>query len=225
MTILRSALLVLLAAIPLACNKVDTAEPRAAAPATAPEDPQSGTKTPTPVPATTASATADGQAITPVGTAVLEFQKQVEAYMKRHNEAEAKVPNLKRTDDPVEISKREKELAQMIMTLRAGAQPGEIFNQEVAPHFMQIIKEDFAKRSAVDRRALGHELPKGVKVAINTEYPTTIPLLTFPPALLQKLPDLPPELEYRIVGRHLILRDVKANLIVDALYDVMPIPT
>ena len=44
--------------------------------------------------------------------------------------------------------------------------------------------------------------------------------------LLRKLPDLPPELEYRIVGRHLILRDVKANLIVDVLRDVVPtIPT
>ena len=41
-------------------------------------------------------------------------------------------------------------------------------------------------------------------------------------ALLRKLPDLPPELEYRIVGRSLLLRDVKANLIVDILRDVVP---
>lgn len=221
MTILRSALLVLLAAIPLACGKVDTAEPRAAVAG----DPQSGNKTPAAVPSTAPTATADGQAINAAGAAVLGFQKQVQEYMKRHNEAEGKVPNLKRTDDPVEISKREKELAQMIMTLRAGAQPGEIFTKEAAAHFTTIIREDFSKRSAVDRRAIGHELPKSVKVSINTEYPTTLPLLTFPPALLQKLPDLPPELEYRIVGHHLILRDVKANLIVDAIYDVVPIPT
>ena len=61
-----------------------------------------------------------------------------------------------------------------------------------------------------------------MKVDINTIYPTTLPLATFPPALLRKLPDLPPELEYRIVGRSLILRDVKANLIVDILRDVVP---
>ena len=66
------------------------------------------------------------------------------------------------------------------------------------------------------------ELPKGLKVDVNGIYPTTIPLATFPPALLRKLPDLPPELEYRIVGRSLILRDVKANLIVDILRDVVP---
>ena len=71
-----------------------------------------------------------------------------------------------------------------------------------------------------------HELPRNVKVDVNTVYPTTIPLVTFPAGLLRKLPDLPPELEYRIVGRNLILRDVKANLIVDVLRDVVPtIPT
>ena len=55
-----------------------------------------------------------------------------------------------------------------------------------------------------------------------TEYPTKIPLETFPPVLLRKLPDLPPELEYRIVNKNLILRDVKANLIVDILRGVVP---
>lgn len=94
------------------------------------------------------------------------------------------------------------------------------------PYFVKIVQDDFKKRSAADRKALVHELPRGAKVAINTMYPTTLPLITFPAALLRALPDLPPELEYRIVGRHLLLRDVKANLIVDALYDVVPtIPT
>jgi hypothetical protein len=169
--------------------------------------------------------TPDGQPVNAQGAATLEFQKRIQAYMKVHNEAEGKVPNLKRTDDPVEISAREKALGEMIMTLRAGAQPGEIFAKEYQPYFVKILQDDFAKRSATDRKALVHELPKNVKVDINTVYPTTIPLITFPPALLRTLPDLPPELEYRIVGRNLILRDVKANLIVDVLRDVVPIPT
>jgi len=110
----------------------------------------------------------------------------------------------------------------MIQTLRAGAQPGEIFAAEYQPYFIKIVKDDFAGRSAADRKALIWELPKNMKVDINTVYPTTLPLATFPAALLRKLPDLPPELEYRIVGRSLILRDVKANLIVDILRDVVP---
>ena len=57
---------------------------------------------------------------------------------------------------------------------------------------------------------------------INEPYPTTLPLATVPPTLLMKLPTLPPELEYRFLGRHLILRDIKANLIVDYIPDVVP---
>jgi hypothetical protein len=225
MTILRPALLVLIAAIPLACNKADTAEPQAVmGSAAAPAAPAADQK-PAPVPSTAATVTPDGQPVNAQGAATLEFHKRIQAYMKIHNEAEGKVPNLKRTDDPVEISAREKALGEMIMTLRAGAQPGEIFAKEYQPYFVKIIQDDFAKRSVSDRKALVHELPKHVKIDINTVYPTTVPLITFPPILLRKLPDLPPELEYRIVGRSLLLRDVKANLIVDVLRDVVPIPT
>jgi hypothetical protein len=154
--------------------------------------------------------------------AALEFQKRLQVYMKTHNDAEAKVPNLKSTDDPQKIADREKALGEMIMTMRAGAQPGEIFAPEFQPYFIQIVRDDFAARSAADRKALINELPKNMKVDINTVYPTTLPLATFPPALLRKLPDLPAEMEYRIVGRSLILRDAKANLIVDILRDVVP---
>ena len=224
MTILRSAFIVLLAALPVACNKVDTAEPRPLTGSPSDAAPADGQK-PAPVPSTTATVTPDGQPVNPLGAAVLDFQKRIQAYMKVHNEAEGKVPNLKRTDDPVEISSREKALGEMIMTLRAGAQPGEIFSKDFQPYFIKIVQDDFTKRSVADRKALVHELPKHVKVDINTVYPTTLPLITFPATLLRSLPDLPPELEYRIVGRNLILRDVKANLIVDVLRDVVPIPT
>jgi hypothetical protein len=220
-----SALIVLLVATGAACDKANTAEPHAVADtsAAAPAKPAAGQ----PASSTAAnSVTADGQPVNATGAATLEFQKRIQEYMKIHNEAEAKVPNLKKTDDPVEISKREQALGQMIMTLRANAQTNEIFAKEYQPYFVKIVQDDFAKRSAADRKALVHELPRNIKVDVNTLYPTTLPLITFPAALLNKLPDLPPELEYRIVGRHLILRDVKANLIVDVLRDVVPtIPT
>ena len=224
MTKLRSALLVLVAVALVGCNRVNTAEPQplSANPGAAPAN----ATAPELRPVNNPTVAADGQPINAQGAAVVEFQKRIQDYMKIHNEAEGKVPNLKRTDDPVEISNREKALAETIMTLRAGAQPGDIFAKEYQPFFIQIVQDDFKKRSAADRKALVHELPRGVKVSINTVYPTTLPLITFPATLLRSLPDLPPELEYRIVGRHLLLRDVKANLIVDALYDVVPtIPT
>jgi hypothetical protein len=50
---------------------------------------------------------------------------------------------------------------------------------------------------------------------VNAVYPENAPLPTIPPNLLANLAQLPKDLEYRIVGRALILRDVHANLIVD----------
>jgi hypothetical protein len=217
MTKLHSASLVLFAVLLTGCGRVDSAEPRT--PPSAPPEPA----LPAMANATPGMSAQPTQAsINAQGSATLEFQKHIAAYLKIHNEAEGKVPNLKRTDDPKEIADRETALANMIMTLRANAQPGEIFAPEYQPYFIKIVQDDISARPARDRKALINELPKNMKVDVNTVYPTTIPLATFPPALLRKLPDLPPELEYRIVGRSLILRDVKANLIVDILRDVVP---
>ena len=225
MTKFRPAPLLLFAVLLVGCNRVETADKRAAAAVLADQKPPTATNA-TPGSEMPALVTPDGQPLNPMGAATLEFHKRIQAYVKIHNEAESKVPNLKRTDDPVEISGREKALGEMIMTLRAGAQPGEIFAKEYQPYFIKIVQDDFATRSRADRIALINELPRNIKVDINTVYPTTIPLETFPARLLRKLPDLPPELEYRIVGRSLILRDVKANLIVDILRDIVPtIPT
>jgi hypothetical protein len=223
MTNFRSALLVLSATVLVGCG-ADSAEPRALAGTPAADQAQRAPVNTTPSALPTAQVTPAGvqPGVNAQGAATLEFQKRIQAYLKVHNDAEGKVPNLKNTDDPQKISDREKALGQMIMTLRAGAQPGDIFAPEYQPYFIKIVKDDFATRSAKDRKALISELPAKMKVDINTVYPTTLPLETFPPILLRKLPDLPPELEYRIVGRSLILRDVKANLIVDILRDVVP---
>ena len=217
MTKLLSASIALAALVALACGKVDSAQPREGA-----GTPASGTPAPALAPVNNPTVNADGQPVNAQGAATLEFKRRIDAYMKVHNDAEGKVPNLKRTDDPKEISDRERALGQMIMTLRANAQPGDIFAPDYQPFFIKIVQDDFKTRSAADRKALVSELPAKMKVDINTVYPTTLPLETFPPALLRKLPDLPPELEYRIVARSLILRDVKANLIVDILRDVVP---
>jgi hypothetical protein len=217
---IQSASLSLFAVLTVACGQVDTAAPRSTA--ATPDEPKSSAPAANATPAAPLAALDQQNGVNPQGAATLEFQKRINAYVKIHNQAEAKVPNLKKTDDPQEIADREKALGQTIMTLRAGAHPGEIFAPEYQPYFIKIVQDDFKLRSAADRKALVNELPAKMKVDINTIYPTTIPLATFPPALLSKLPDLPPELEYRIVGRSLILRDVKANLIVDVLRDVVP---
>jgi hypothetical protein len=55
---------------------------------------------------------------------------------------------------------------------------------------------------------------------VNQPYPDGLPLQSMPPSVLMNLPKLPPELEYRAVGRELVLRDIAANLVVDIIPDI-----
>jgi len=54
-----------------------------------------------------------------------------------------------------------------------------------------------------------------VLIDVNASYPAGAPFPSTPAPLLQTLPTLPRGLEYRIIGRDLVLLDSPANLIVD----------
>jgi hypothetical protein len=166
-----------------------------------------------------------GKAVNPTGAATKAFLDRIAEYIAFHNNVEKTVPPLTETSDPVKIAEREKALGEALIKARPNAQPGDFYIKEYQPFLLRIIRDDFAKRSVADRKALIQELPKDVKIGVNQVYPTTLPLATFPPKLLKALPELPPELEYRIVGRDLVLLDVKGNVIVDIMRGVFPIPT
>jgi len=158
----------------------------------------------------------------PIGMAVLGFKQRVGDYVKIHNEAESKVPKLKETNDPAKVHDREVALGAMIKSLRAGAKEGELFGTDFRAVLAREVRKDFRSRSATDRKALIQELPAKMTIAVNSTYPTELPLATFPARLLKKLPDLPPELEYRLVGHHIVLRDVTANVVVDVARNIVP---
>lgn len=158
------------------------------------------------------------------GAATKAFIDRIQEYVTFHNNVEKMVPPLTQTADPEEIAKREAALGAALIKQRPDAKEGDFFIKEYQPYIIQIIKKDFADRPVADRKALVVELPKDVKIGVNMMYPTTLPLATFPARLLKALPELPKELEYRIVGRHLILRDTKGSVIVDIMRDVFPIP-
>jgi hypothetical protein len=62
---------------------------------------------------------------------------------------------------------------------------------------------------------LKDDAPAAVPLKVNAKYPEGAPLPTVPADLLANLPTLPTEVEYRIIGKHLILRDTEADIIVD----------
>lgn len=160
---------------------------------------------------------------TPVAAPTFEdFSKRLEAYLEVRRRVEASLPKLEETSDPAKISAREKALGQAIRDARRDAVPGDVFAEAAVKEFRRIIEANFNGRTPEEQAALLKEVPMKVPPRINADYPTSLPLATVPPSLLLNLPTLPDVLEYRFLGRHFILRDVKGNIIIDVVPNAVP---
>jgi hypothetical protein len=160
----------------------------------------------------------------PTGPVFEDFAKRVGDYMKVREEVEDSVGDLDPTKSQAEITARASQLAAAIITARPQAKPGDIFTTEAATIIATLIKQEYSRRpDAVQetREDAQEELPNFAP-KVNSLYPTTYPLATFPPTLLPLLPPLPDKLEYRIVQHYLVLRDIEANLIVDFMPNAVP---
>src|SRR5262252_6582954 len=83
-----------------------------------------------------------------------DFFDHVRAYIKIHNSADARVPSLKETSDPKEVSGREKALADEIRVERAGAQQGDVFSPSAAREIGAVVAEDFKARPLKAQEAI-----------------------------------------------------------------------
>jgi hypothetical protein len=155
---------------------------------------------------------------------VQDFQKSLNDYLKLHKRVQAALPTPKPGSSATDIKQYQQFLAQGIRAERAQARQGDIFTPPVSQLFRQLIVTPFRSSDAGKIRAsLRHAEPvQGLKLEINQEYPQATPLQSTPPTLLMDLPKLPKELEYRLVGRELILLDNTSNLVVDLLPDALP---
>lgn len=168
-----------------------------------------------------ATATLRAEPVNAHAAAVAEFNKRVKDYVDLHKKRSSGLPPLKKTDDPDAIPIAERALGDAIRAARATAKQGDIFTPAITPFFQHAIRQDYEKQSAQGRKEMLDEVPD-FHPAVNQVYPPKLPKATFPVALLQFFPQLPQDLEYRIVGTYLILRDVKANIIVDYIPAVLP---
>jgi len=163
-----------------------------------------------------------GLPATQIAALQVDFKNRIDHYLEIRKEAAKGAPALKETKDPGKIKVAEDSLAARIQTLRANAQPGEIFTPAIQKTIRQLLSPELKGDEGKDTKdILKDDAPKSVPLKINTKYPEHAPLPTVPSNLLLSLPHLPEELEYRIVGKHLILRDTGADLIVDFMTDAI----
>ena len=149
------------------------------------------------------------------------FQDRVAAYVALHRQCAERLLVRGVEPDPSGEATFQEALGDSIRFARRHAQPGDIVCPALAPRILQMVRSDLAARERLERQAILDGVPQR-QVRVNDCYPSGEPLATMPPALLLRLPPLAPELQYRFIGRTLILLDVDASLVVDVLPDALP---
>jgi hypothetical protein len=149
-----------------------------------------------------------------------DFEKRIQDYVALHNKLEATLPRLPKEANPQQIDAHQRALARLIERARANAKQGDIFLRETRALFRRRLAGVVTR----DVRAtiMDEAPPPGLKLPINSRYPDAVPLSTVPTQVLEALPKLPPELEYRFIGDRLILMDVHAHIIVDLIESALP---
>jgi hypothetical protein len=142
---------------------------------------------------------------------LVEFNRRVQDYAALRSRLEVGLPPLVVTTDADEIETFEHRLADRIRHAR-GSRRGQIFADAMEG---QVKRMMVARADQATIAAIMEDGPGEVDIDVNETYDKKHALATMPPNLLLLLPDLPKDLEYRFIGRHLVIRDVRANIVVD----------
>jgi hypothetical protein len=158
--------------------------------------------------------------------ALATMNDRLKQYVDLHTKIERSLPKLPKEATPQQIDKNQRALEKLVREARATAKPGDIFTPEARPVIKRLLASVFGgpdgkqlKASIMDENQAA---PSAAKLTVNGRYPDTVPLTTVPPQVLQTLPKLTEDLEYRFIGDSLILLDVHAHVIADFIEDVVP---
>jgi hypothetical protein len=147
---------------------------------------------------------------------LMEFLDRVAEYVEIRRQVTAGVDGPIFCSDPEELSRLMAQRAAAIREARPLAREGAIFTPRVALFFRARIARA-VQNGAMDVTTQDDDVVLEVHAAL--PWGTGAPVPTRPFGLLPPLPD---ELEYRFVGRDLVLLDVDANLVVDVLREALP---
>jgi hypothetical protein len=151
------------------------------------------------------------------------FLQRVDEYVALHRRLEAPLPREVVTADLDARFAPRVALAAAIRESRAEAGQGEIFTPAMARYFRILVADALKAEGITDMLSIVEDDNEvHVPAAVNADYPAGRSIPVMPPCLLAELPPLPEELQYRFVGRDLILWDVHAGLIVDFVPNAIP---
>ena len=158
-----------------------------------------------------AAATASADA-----AAMKQFDDAVARYVALRQGLSTEVRGPVKNSSSAELNGASDALAAAILRARKDAHVGSIFTKPAAAVITRRIAAVVRnERLAGVLASIDDDGSAGPPPQLHLRLPVTAQMATMPPALLSVLPPLPKTLEYRILGRYLVLRDVDASLIID----------
>jgi hypothetical protein len=151
---------------------------------------------------------------------------RLKEYVEFHRNLEKTLPKLPEEATPQQIDRNQRMFEKLVREKRNTAKPGDIFTAKARPVIKRLLANVFGgtegrqlKASIMDENPVD---PVALKITVNGRYPDVVPLANMPPQVLQTLPELPEDLEYRFMGDWLILLDTHAHVIVDFIDNALP---
>jgi hypothetical protein len=148
------------------------------------------------------------------GYIVADFSTRVQNYFELRSRLEEGLPPLRVTEDVAEIRSVRRALAKKIQAARHGAHEGDIFSPAISAKFKEVLALEM---DATTWAVIMDDNPGELSHEINGIYPDGKPYSTVPATILAALPALPDDVQYRFLGHHLILLDIRANVILDEI--------
>ena len=144
-------------------------------------------------------------------------------YIDLHTKLERSLPKLPKDATPQQIDKNQRAFEALVRKARATAKPGDIFTSEARPIIKRLLATVFGGPEGKELKAsIMDENPTGITISVNGRYPDKVPLSSVPPEVLQTLPKLTEDMEYRFIGDRLILLDTHAHVVADFIDDALP---
>ena len=189
-----------------------------------------GHEKPTPPPPTSASpATAPPteRVVGPLSPADAQalstMNERLGDYIDLHTKLERSLPKLPKDATPQQIDRNQRAFEALMRKARATAKPGDIFTSEARPIIKRLLATVFGGPEGKELKAsIMDENPTGITISVNGRYPDKVPLSSVPPEVLQTLPKLTEDMEYRFIGDRLILLDTHAHVVADFIDDALP---
>jgi hypothetical protein len=146
---------------------------------------------------------------------IQDFETRVSHYLDERKKRAGDSTNSMNSVE--KLNRSQQTVAQKTKQTRQEAKQGDVFSPAIAAYFRrQILATLQGPQGPRIRASLRNAEPiRDVPLKVNQLYPQEVPLQSTPPTLLQNLPALPEELQYRIVGHTLLLLDVAPKLVVD----------